>query len=256
MHKRDGAYPSATGTGSGIFRSVLPALLLCALVSAPGTSPAAEPATPGMESKPLPPPTPDYSAEAEAEGVERLQHMLRRHYNLDQLPQKPQASTENLAAREAARRDAANLAKIPFSAGKVRLSGQEGSLALAQITERLSDPAIPHSRRAVAPVCSINTRLSGKLIASERRSLWPVGKHNYVARLQLHAGSTTLAMQGYSWEINLPEGLDYRSYLVTVYKPPGVKPELHVFAVDDLLALDDPDLPAWLPEQLELPGPG
>jgi len=257
MQRSDGVRQGAFLTGFGYRRRALPALLLCGVFSGAGACLAAEPPEQAIETKPLPAPTPDYSAEAEAERVNRLQLMLRSHYReKNRATAESESGPAETAAREAARRDAANLAKIPFSASKVRLSGSEGSTALAQITERLYDPTIPENRRDVAPVCSIKTRLDGTLVASERRSLWPVGKNNYVAKLRLQPGTTTLGMQGYAWEIILPEDLHSREYLVTVYKPPGVKPELHVFSIADLLALDEPHIPAWLPEQLGITSSG
>ena len=47
----------------------------------------------------------------------------------------------------------------------------EGSTALASITERLTDPSIPESRRDIAPICTIKTLLFDTLVVSEIRSL-------------------------------------------------------------------------------------
>jgi len=54
------------------------------------------------------------------------------------------------------------------------------------------------------------------------------------------------------WEIQLPEHANASEYLVTLYNPPGATPELHLFAVDDLLAEADPHIPAWLPAELNI----
>jgi hypothetical protein len=41
-------------------------------------------------------------------------------------------------------------------------------------------------------------------------------------------------------------------YLVTLYVPPSESPEFHVFSVNDLLAVDKPHIPVWLPSNIEL----
>jgi len=205
-----------------------------------------------MESKPLRTYNPDYSLDQEAENVERLHLLLANYYAELQEAAQTLPSSEELAARAAAQLDADKLSRIPFSADKVRLSGAEGSTALTQITRRLTDPNIPESRRDIAPICGVKTRLFGKLIASENRSLKPVGKNHFIARLRLQPGDTTLRINDNRWEVRLPQDVSAAEFLVTLYRPPGGMVELHVFAVNDLLAEDDPHIPAWLPQDLDL----
>ncbi|NCF18672.1 MAG: hypothetical protein GWP63_10545 [Haliea sp.] len=216
---------------------------------APGDPPPQEPA---MESKPLKVHSTTYNLELEKENVARLHALLTEYYAELQEAARTLPSEEEIAKRETARQDAEKLAKIPFSVDKVRLNGSEGSTALTRITQRLSDPNIPESRRDMAPICSIKTRLFGKLVSSESRSLKPVGKHNYVAKIRLQPGDSTLRIQGHRWEIRLPQDINAGDYLVTLYQPPQADPELHVFAVDDLLAEDNPHIPAWLPAEVNL----
>lgn len=205
-----------------------------------------------MESKPLPPESAQHAPAHEAEQVERL-HELLENYHAELQEAARTLPTENeLEQRELAKRDAMTLARIPFNANKVRLTGAEGSTALTEITERLMDPRIPESRRDISPICNIRTRLFGQLIGSESRSLQPVGKHHYVARVRLQPGTTTLSIRDDRWEIRVPEHSSGQDYLVTLYRPPEGDPELHVFAVDDLLALERPHIPAWLPVELDL----
>ena len=206
----------------------------------------------GIESKPLRVTTPDYSMADEQEHVERLRTLLASYYAELQEAARTLPSEEELAARAAAQLEAEQLARIPFSADKVQLSGAEGSTALSQITRRLTDPDIPESRRDIAPICGIRTELFGALIASEQRSLRPVGKNNYVARIRLQPGDTTLRIKEHSWEVQLPQNVNAGDYLITLYAPPGVSPELHLFAVDDLLAEQDAHIPAWLPAEINL----
>ena len=219
---------------------------------------AAQSATPGagpaaaMESKPLRMSTPDDSMEREEEHVRRLHALLASYYAEMQEAARTLPTDEELAARAAAQLDAERLSRIPFSVDKVRLNGAEGSTALSQITRRLSDPNIPESRRDIAPICGIRTRLFGALIASERRSLRPVGKNHYIARVRLQPGDTTLRIKEHSWEVQLPQNVNAGDYLITLYAPPGVSPELHLFAVDDLLAEQDAHIPAWLPAEINL----
>lgn len=205
-----------------------------------------------MESKPLRMASRDYSVLSEQEHVERLHALLSNYYAELQEAARTLPSEEELAARAAARVDAEKLARIPFNADKVRLNGVEGSIALGQITRRLSDPNIPESRRDVALICSIRTQLFGSLIASERRSLRPVGKNNYVARIRLQPGDTTLRIKDDRWEIQLPRNLNAGDFLITLYVPPDSPPELHLFAITDLLAEEDPHIPAWLPDDIDL----
>ena len=205
-----------------------------------------------IESKPLRMTTPDYSMAKEEEHVERLHALLSSYYAQLQEAARTLPSEDELAARAAARLDAEKLARIPFNADKVRLNGAEGSTALSQITRRLTDPNIPESRRDIAPICGIRTSLFGALIASERRSLRPVGKNNYVARVRLQPGETTLRIRDDRWEIQLPQNVSARDFLITLYIPPDSPPELHLFAIDDLLAEDNPHIPAWLPADINL----
>jgi hypothetical protein len=205
-----------------------------------------------IESKPLRVHSTAYDLERDKENVKRLHALLAEYYTELQESARTLPTDEEMAQREAAKKDAETLARIPFSIDKVRLNGSEGSTALTQITRRLSDPNIPESRRDIAPICGIKTRLFGKLIGSENRSLKPVGKHHYVARIRLQPGDTTLRIQDNSWDVRLPQNASAGDYMVTFYQPPGGDPELHVFAVDDLLAEDEPHIPAWLPAEVNL----
>ena len=209
-------------------------------------------ASTAMESKPLRTITPNYSLVSEEEHVRRLHALLADYYAELQESARTLPSAEEIAERAAAQLDAQKLARIPFSADKVRLNGAEGSTALSQITRRLSDPSIPESRRDIAPICGIRTQFFGSLIASERRSLRPIGKNHYVARVRLQPGDTTLRIKEHRWELQLPQNVNAGDFLITLYTPPGNPPELHLFAVDELLAEKDPHIPAWLPDEVNL----
>ena len=210
----------------------------------------------GMESKPLAPATPDYSLEAEQAQVSRLQDMLRTYQSEAAEAAHTQPTSAEVTAREQASEDAARLARIPFNPNKVRLSGVEGSLALAEISRRLSDPSLPESRRDNTLICSLRTYLFDNLIAGEKRSLHAVGKHHYVLKQQLQPGNTTVRIAGHSWEVHIPEDGHSQEYLITLYKPPGSPPQLHVFPVAELVAADNPHIPAWLPDEYRLQRPG
>ena len=205
-----------------------------------------------LEAKPQRSPARDYSVDQEAQDVARLRGLLTAYYTEQQESMQVLPTTEELAQRDAAQLDAQRLAMIPFNADKVRLNGAEGSTALSQITRRLSDPNIPESRRDIAPICTIKTRLFGNLVGSETRSLIPVGKHHYVARVRLQPGDTTLRILDHSWQVQLPQDISAADYIFTLYAPPSTEPELHVFAVNDLLAVSDPHIPAWLPDKVGL----
>lgn len=208
-----------------------------------------------IESRPLrtlEPDSPMASIAREEESVTRLLSLLARHYFELQESLETQPNPEEVAARKAAQNDANALAYIPYSVDKVRLSGSEGSTALALITQRLGDSSIPESRRDVARIFSIKTRLHGSLVASENRSLKPVGKHHYVAKVRLQPGNTSVQVGTNRWEIRLPEDISTAYYLITLYTPPTGKPEFHIFSVTDLLAQENPYIPAWLPSELQL----
>lgn len=204
------------------------------------------------ESRPLRTHTRDYSVVREAENVARLLSLIANHYTELQESMRTLPSAEELALRDAAQQDAATLALIPFSADKVRLNGSEGSTALAQVTQRLNDNNFPESRRDIALICSIRTRLYGALIASENRSLIPVGKNHYVAKVRLQPGDSTLRVGSDRWEVRLPENISAQDYLITFYNPPWGKSEFHIFSIEGLLAEDKPHIPAWLPAGIQL----
>ena len=193
------------------------------------------------------------SPEEEAEVVNRLHNLLDNYYTEQQESAAILPSKEEIAAREAAQQDASSARQITFNVDKVLLSGTEGGLALAQITRRLTDPLIPESRRDIAPICLIKTRLFDTLVSSENRSLTPVGKNHYVARVRIQPGDTTLIIMSKQWELRLPQHANARDHLVTLYQPVEGEAELHVFAIEDLLAGEDAHIPAWLPEELDIP---
>lgn len=197
-------------------------------------------------------PPPEYSIEDEADDVARLLTLLTTYYaDLDEaLSNMP--TEEELEKRNATTVDAATLAQTPFSVDKVRLSGAEGMIALARMSQRLSDENIPESRRDIAPICGIKTRYFGSLIASENRSLKPVGKNQYVARIRIQPGETSLSIQGNKWQIQLPQDIDATDYLVTLFLPKFGTAELHVFSINDLLAENSQHIPAWLPDEIDL----
>jgi len=200
-------------------------------------------------------PPPEYSIEDEADDVARLLNLLTKYYAELEEALSTMPTEEELEKRKATSVDAATLAKTPFSAEKVRLSGAEGIIALARMSQRLSDERIPESRRDIAPICGIKTRYFGSLIASENRSLKPVGKNQYVARIRIQPGDTSLSIQGNKWEIKLPQDIDAMDYLVTLFLPKFGTPELHVFSINDLLAENSEHIPAWLPDELNLKPP-
>lgn len=205
-----------------------------------------------IESKPLRTYNVDYTLAREAENVERLHGLLESYYAELQESARILPTPEEMEERQLAQRDAETLEMIPFSVDKVRLSGSEGSTALAAITQRLMDPRVPESRRDIAPIAIIKTRLFDTLVGSENRSLRPVGKNHYIARVKLQPGDTTISILSNEWALQLPQHASARDFLITLYRPVEGEPELHVFAVDDLLAADNPHIPAWLPDELDL----
>lgn len=203
-----------------------------------------------MESKPLRSMDMDYTQSPDAKNVERLHGLLEEYFAQVQHSANVLPTDDEVVLRERAQRDIEMLAKIPYSVDKVRLSGSEGNTALAHITRRLMNPAIPESRRDSAPICSIKTYLFDTLVANESRSLQPVGKNHYVAKVRLQPGESTLSILSERWDVSLQQLTVASDFLITLYRPPGRNAQLHIFAIEDLLALEDAHIPAWLPPEL------
>ncbi|MEP4485332.1 MAG: hypothetical protein ABJ013_06875 [Halioglobus sp.] len=222
-----------------------------------GTTPDVKAAT---EGKPLRMssdiPTSAETIAMEVDEVERLRQLLTAYYVEQQEALKVMPTQEELAQREAAATAANATDLIPFSADKLHLNGAEGSTVLTQFTQRLSDPSISESRRDMAPICTFKTRLFGSLIASEKRSLRPVGKHHYLARVRLQPGDTTLRIRDNSWQLKLPADASAEDFLVTLYAPPGTQPELHLVSIQELTATEGVHIPAWLPSEIALSDQG
>jgi len=191
-------------------------------------------------------------AAREAVDVARLNQLLHEYETEEAAARANLPREQELARRQLAQEDANDLMPVTFDPDKLLLNGAEGSTALSQITQRLADPRLPESRRAVAPLCSIKTRLFGSLISSENRSLKPVGKYHYVARVRLQPGETTLQIGSRHWQLQLPRDSNAGDYLITFYQPGGIRSEMHVFPVRELLADKNHHIPAWLPEELDL----
>jgi hypothetical protein len=215
---------------------------------------------PGAEGKPLRMssdiPSSAQNIAREIDEVERLRQLLTAYYVEQQEALEVMPSPEELAQREAAASTAGTTDLIPFSVDKLHLNGAEGSTVLTQFTQRLSDPTIPESRRDMAPICTLKTRLFGSLIASEKRSLRPVGKHHYVARVRIQPGDTTLRIRDNNWQLRLPGDASAQDFLITLYAPPGAQAELHLVSVQELTATEDAHIPAWLPTELALSAKG
>ncbi len=223
------------------------------------SQPSLEGALDSGETKPLRLSDPVLEESPEEREVERLRTLWQQYAEkqeaLEPNDSDPDPRAVAAAQLDAYRRDAMSQARIPFSADKVRLSGIEGYTALAQISQRLADPAIPESHRELSPICNLRTRLSGQLVSNESRSLKSVGKGHYLARVRLHGGETVLTVRDRQWHVRLPQDMAPGDYLLTLYSPASAEPELHVIPIVDLLAQDGAYLPQWLPPELDLAPP-
>ena len=182
--------------------------------------------------------------EQEAENVARLHRMLES-YHSDQPVTAPADSGPAPAA-------AVSPEPPAIISDDVLLRGSAGSNALAEITQRLADPAIAESQRDTALICLVRTHLFDTLVGRENRSLKPVGKHHFAGTARLQPGTTTLGIQSRLWQVQLPPETPAKDYLITLYSPDNAAPELHVIAVEDLLAAGQPPIPAWIPPDLEI----
>lgn len=194
----------------------------------------------------------DAGASAGGEAVRRLQDMIASYYSeLRDIEEHAPAPGE-LAAREAGLASTRELSSQPIDPDQLLLSGEEGGALLRRMSERLADAGIPESRRDVAPICSIRTRRFGDLIASDNRSLLPVGKNQYVARVRLLSGLTTLRVHDVEWRLKRPDRANAAEFLVTYSAPPEAPSELHLTPVGELRTAAGEHLPAWLPPELQL----
>lgn len=182
--------------------------------------------------------------------------MLQAFYSVQEQSAQNLLSRQEKEARQRASQEATALSANTYDSGKVRLSGAEGNLVLAEFSRRLYDPELPDPRRDIPPVCSIRTWLFDNLIAGEQRSFQPVGKYHYLLKEQLQPGQTTVRVSGHSFLIDIPEESHSQAYLLTLYKPPGQQPQLHAFPVAELIAVSEAHIPPWLPDELELRRPG
>lgn len=193
-----------------------------------------------------------YSIEEEERMVTQLLKLITKYYSDLETALALLPSDEEMEKFSAAKRDTEALAKIPYGPSKVRLTPAESNTALAEITERLTGEGVTLSRRDSAPICSIRTRLAGKIISSENRSLKPVGNKHYVARVRLQPGSTEFSIRGRKWKVKLPSDMSSKDYLITLYAPMMSKAEFHVISIEDLLSQEIPYVPAWLPDELNI----
>ena len=204
------------------------------------------------ESKPIRHHTTYYTAQEEERSVERLLVLLDRHNRDEQKSMEPEPDPALAALEAAVERDAKALSRIPFSADKVRLSGAEGNIALAQISERLANPDVPASRHDFALICNLQTRLDGQLTSTSTRSLQPVGKNHYLARITLPPGETSFTVRDHKWHVRLPRDIGNTEFLVTLYAPASIPPELHVIPLDEIVAQKTIAFPSWFPPELGL----
>lgn len=231
-----------TAAGAG-WASRLPAWLLAGLALGVAPAPATEDADRPVSSA-------QTREQARTQEVERLQSILQAYYS-DSAPALPPASPQSASAPDPAPgTDTKQLVQSEYSPDKVYLTGGEGNVVLAQFTRRLRDPRIPELHRDVAPICTVKTRLFDTLVDSERLSLRPVGKNHYIASIKLQPGESTFAIKSQEWQVKVPEDSAAREHIITFYRHPGGKPQLHTFAVEDVLASGDTPMPDWLPDDI------
>ncbi|MEM0953349.1 MAG: hypothetical protein AAGI24_04335 [Pseudomonadota bacterium] len=128
---------------------------------------------------------------------------------------------------------------------KVSLTGNEGVLALQKIEERLGN-AIPNGR-ARDLVFHVETRVNGALVKSGSHSMRSLSEDQFIARIPLGPGTTRITVRGEGeWQVEL-DSVAGSEYLVTLYKPQEIVPQLHLIPVTELKAASVAELPGWLP---------
>jgi hypothetical protein len=185
--------------------------------------------SPGRTSAPAP-----EVIEADSAEVARLKALLRSHYALmDEEPRPADAqASENQVSLEAARH-------------RVKLSGEEGALLLAEIQRNLGDDTLVSPRRESDLVYHVEVSRAGKLVSSNAFRLKSLGKSQFVGKVSLQGDRATLTLQREEWTTVLDAtGSDY---LVTLSLMDPNAPELHLIPWSGLAAALPGGLPAWLP---------
>lgn len=132
-----------------------------------------------------------------------------------------------------------------FTADKLLLRDDELPLLIASIETRLNDSLLEEPRNDAPLIGSRQTRKRGALVGSHSYSLRHIGRHNFVGRLDLGAGSNTLSIIDQQWTVNLPETHGDASYIVLLYAAPLDDWELHLISAS-AIAAQDAGLPGWL----------
>jgi hypothetical protein len=189
----------------------------------------------------------DESARDEHSEVDRLQQLLLR-FHADSRSGEPSAASETpLFETPADTSPSAFESQLArgFTRDKLLLRDDELSLLIASVETRLSDGLLEEPRNAVPLIGSLQTRKRGALVGSSSYSLKHIGRHNFVGRLNLGAGSNTLSIIDQQWTVNLPETHADASYIVVLYAAPLDDWELHLIAAT-AISVEDAGLPGWL----------
>jgi hypothetical protein len=187
----------------------------------------------------------DESAGDRDSEVERLQQLLLRFQAAARGEEPAPPSDTPLAERPSETSLAAFEAQLArgFAADKLLLRDDELPLLIASVETRLNDSLLEEPRNDAPLIGSLQTRKRGALVGSHSYSLRHIGRHNFVGRLDLGAGSNTLSLIDQQWTLNLPETHGDRSYVVVLYAAPLDDWELHLISAT---AAEDADLPAWI----------
>ncbi len=186
----------------------------------------------------------------EAVAVQRLRSLIAAYYADLQRSERDTTTPDELAARKAALAQSLALAKVQVDPQQLLLSGIEGNALLRRMNDYLSSDDALEFRRQTAPICSIRTRQLGSLVASENRSLQPVGRHLYVGEATIASGHTTLRVFNTEWQLETSTGGLPQHYLVTLKVLPETAPEMHLVRIDDLQHAPNAYIPDWLPSAL------
>ena len=169
-----------------------------------------------------------------ASDASRLTALLTGYYN--------NAAPDPVATEDEATERIAQPALDP---DKIRLTGEEGLLAVELISERLARG--PQStRRENDLTFNVQLRRDDRLISSSSHSLKSLGKHQYVGKVTLEGGEATITVRRTDWfvELEQPEAIDY---LVVLNMPEYGDSSLHIIPIDELKSASAGTLPPWLP---------
>ncbi|MFT7286247.1 MAG: hypothetical protein ACI87W_000351 [Halieaceae bacterium] len=189
--------------------------------------------------------------DSDASEVNRLRQLLQRYHSDNAIENPVVEAAPLLPRQDGAPGEAALQTQLarPFSPAKVLLPPEEVGLVITQIEQRLDDPLLEERRNSAPMICTVQTRRRGTLIAGTTHNMVHIGKYQFIGKLSVRGGTSTLSTADQRWVIELPRETLEQDYLVALHAPPLGDWEMHAMPLEAVRNLPDV-LPDWLQTQL------